>query len=471
MRHQKPRSRRALRTLVLATALVGLLLCVCRGARAAPLDPKGQDWEGLAQLVALAQAELGATRVVVTPSLDMRTLGRGDALLVVHPEGSLDVDELSSFMHAGGRIAMLDDYGTGDELLERFGIRRVPLPSHPAQTLRGNPAFAIAEAASTHSAVRDVGRVVTNHAVGLDHKALSAVLVVRGEGEPDVLLSVAGAVGQGRLLAVGDSSILMNSMLRYPGNRQLALALVRYATEDDVWGKRDGKLYVLTNGFETTGSFGHDTSVGGAVATAMRAFDDAIETLRRDGMPPLASYLLSLAVGLGVIAWTSARAGRPHRPATPRFVRPVAPYMQGGIAGRAAVLGAPQTARVMAMLELKSALEEDVATRLGLDRTIPADELAARARHARRRAGRRPGAPARDARAHGDCVHVEGAPRRRARARSRRVRRGRAGARAARPARPRQRRARSRRAARARADAAGRGVARGAGVIHWLTVP
>jgi hypothetical protein len=33
----------------------------------------------------------------------------------------------------------------------------------------------------------------------------------------------------------------------------------------------------------------------------------------------------------------------------------------------------------MAMLELKSALEEDVATRLGLDRTLPPDELAARA--------------------------------------------------------------------------------------------
>jgi hypothetical protein len=351
-------------------------------ALAAPLDPKGQDWEGLAQFVSIAQAELGTQRVVVTSKLDMRSLGRGDALFLVHPQSSIDDGEMSAFMHAGGRVILLDDYGTGDELLERFGIRRVPMPSRPAQMLRGNPAFAIAEAASTHSAVRDVGKVVTNHATGLDHKALSAVLVVRGEGEPDVLLSVAGAVGQGRLLAVGDASVVMNSMLRYPGNRQLALALVRYGTEDDVWGKRDGKLYVMANDFETTGSFGHDSSVGGAMAQTMRTFEDAIETLRRDGMPPLAAYLLALAVGLGVVAWTSARAGRPHKVVTPRFVRGAPPFMQGGIAGRAAVLASPNTARVIAMLELKSALEEDVATRLGLDRTLPPDELAARARAA-----------------------------------------------------------------------------------------
>lgn len=367
------------RALVGLVVLATLALVMSGDARATPLDPKGQDWEGLAQLVSIAQAELGTQRVVVTSKADMRVLGRGDALFLVHPQSSLDVDELSAFMHAGGRVVLLDDYGTGDELLERFGIRRVPMPSRPAQMLRGNPAFAIAEPASTHSAVRDVGRVVTNHATGLDHKALSAVLVVRGEGEPDVLLSVAGAVGQGRLLAVGDSSVVMNSMLRYPGNRQLALALVRYATEDDVWGKREGKLYVMANDFETTGSFGHDSSVGGAIAQVQRGFEEAIETLRRDGMPPLAAYLLALAVGLGVIAWTSARAGRPHKAVTPRFVRPAPPFVQGGIAGRAALLGSPSTARVMAMLELKSALEEDVATRLGLDRTLPPDELAARA--------------------------------------------------------------------------------------------
>jgi hypothetical protein len=347
-------------------------------AGAAPFEARGEDWEGLSQLVRMAEAQLGPHRVVVTSTLNLGELGREDGIVLVHPERVLDADGLTAFMRAGGRVVLLDDYGTGDGLLARFGIRRVPLPGRPAEMLRGNPSLAIAEPASAHPAVRDVGRVVTNHATGLEHPALSPVLVVRGDGEPDVLLAVAGAVGQGRLLAVGDASVTINAMLRYPGNRALAAALVRYATEDDVWGKRTGKLYVLANDFETTGSFGDESRVGGAADDLRRMLVDALETLRRDGMPPLAAYLVAVAVGLGIVIWTSSRAGRTHKSAIPRFVRRVPAVAQGGVAGHAAIIAAPGTSRVLAILELKSALEEDLATRLGLERTPPHDELVAR---------------------------------------------------------------------------------------------
>jgi hypothetical protein len=362
-----------------AAVTVTMLPPLAGAAAAAPLDPTGQDWEGLSQFVDAARAQLGAQRVVVRSTLSLSDLHREDALVLVHPENTLDVDELQAFMRAGGRIVVLDDYGKGDELLGRFGIRRVPLPLRPAEMLRGNSAFAIAEPASTHEVARDVGRVVTNRATGLEQRALSEVLVVRGDGEPDVLVSVAGAVGQGRLLAVGDSSIVMNSMLRYPGNRSLALNLVRYASEDDVWGKRDGKLYVLANGFETTGSFANDSRFGGTAGDIQHAMADALESVRHDGLPTMAAYLLALAGGLGIIAWTTTQAGRPHKAATPRFVRPVSIVAQGGVAGRTAALVAPGTSRTLAALEVKSALEEDIATRLGLDHAPAPRDLAQKA--------------------------------------------------------------------------------------------
>jgi hypothetical protein len=56
---------------------------------------------------------------------------------------------------------------------------------------------------------------------------------------------------------------------------------------------------------------------------------------------------------------------------------------QGGIAGHAAVLGAPATSRALAVLELKSALEEELATRLGLQRTPPPEQIVARMRATR----------------------------------------------------------------------------------------
>lgn len=368
----------------IAAAFVAVLVAITPGvAVATPFNPNGQDWEGLSQLVRMAQSDLGTQRVVATSTLALRDLRREDGIVLVHPERALDLDELSAFMRAGGRIILFDDYGTGDGLLTRFGMQRIPLPSRPLEMLRNKPSLAIAEPASTHPTVRDVSHVVTNHATGLEHHALSPLLVVHGDGEPDVVLAVAGAVGQGRFIAVGDASIPMNAMIRYPGNRALSRALVRYATDDDVWGKRGGTLYLLANAFETTGSFGDGSPAGAAAGEARRALLDGLDTLRREGMPPAAAYTAALLLGLGVIAWTSTRVGRTHKASSPRFTRPIPPVAHGGVAGHAAVLGAPHTSRVLVMLELKSALEEQLATRLGLDRAPPHDELVAKVRAAR----------------------------------------------------------------------------------------
>jgi hypothetical protein len=374
---------------LLLTALVPL------HAAAAPFAVRGEDWEGLSQLVRLAESEIGTQRVVVVDSRDhaapavlrLQDLKREDALLIVHPERPLDVDELAGFMRAGGRLVLMDDYGTGDELLARFGIRRVPMPVRPAEMLRSNPSLAVAEPASGHAAVRDVAHVVTNHATGLAHPGLSKLLVVHaahatGSEEPDVLLALAGAVGEGRLIAVGDASLGINSMLRFPGNRALCSALVRYATEDDAWGARAGKLYIVANDFETTGSFGGVSGVSGVLGEARHALALTVDTLRHPGMPPLAAYTLAILVGLGVVLWTSTRAGKTHRRVVPRYVRPVSPAAQGGFAGRAAVVGAPRAARALAMLELKRALEEELMTRLSLDRVPAREDLVEKARAA-----------------------------------------------------------------------------------------
>jgi hypothetical protein len=352
-------------------------------ALATPFDPYGQDWEGLSQFVRMAQGDLGTQRVVVgPPTMHFGQLKREDGIVMVHPDRAIDVDEFAAFMRAGGRLILLDDYGTGDEILTRFGIRRVPLPARPAEMLRNNPSLAIAEPASVHPTVRDVAHVVTNHATGLEHRALSPLLVVHGDGDADVLLAVAGAVGHGRLIAIGDASIPINAMLRYPGNRALSRALVRYAVDDDVWGKREGKLYVLVNGFQTEGAFGDASHTDTAMGEVRRAILEGAETLRREGLPPAGIYVGALSLAIGVVVWTSTRVGRTHKPVAPRFVRPVPTALQGGIAGHAAILGSPNTSRVLAVLELKSALEEQLATRLGLDQVPSRDELVAKARAA-----------------------------------------------------------------------------------------
>jgi hypothetical protein len=360
--------------LAILTALALQLGPVASSAWAAPLDPGGEDWEGLADFLRLAQKELDSRRVVTTERIDLGDLSPDDTLVLVHPERELDSDELEFFLHAGGNVVLLDDFGTGDAVLAHFHMQRVPLPARPAKMLRGNPAFAVAEPASSHPAVSDVAHVVTNHASGISDYGLKPLLVVQGQGEPNVLLAAVGAVGAGHFVAVGDPSIVMNTMLRYPGNRAFALSLVRFAAGD---AARRGRVFVLANEFTITGRYGENAVAGGL----RRSFRGIVDGFRQ-GVSPLAAYLAALLVGLGIVVWASARAGRTHAPLPPRYVRPTSIAAQGGVAGHAAALAAPGASRTAILVELKSAVEEVLATRLGLERLTPRDELVARARDA-----------------------------------------------------------------------------------------
>ena len=368
------------RSFVYATVLA-LSCAYATLAHAKPFDLAGSDWEGCADFAQIARDELGNARVVVVASrLDMRELKREDAVVLIHPERTLDPESLASFMRHGGRAVLLDDYGTGDRLLAHFGIQRVPAPQRPVETLRGNPSLAIAEPASNHPVVHDVGRVVTNHPTGVRHPDLSPVLKIRAVGEPDVLLAEAGAVGMGRFLAVGDASIVINSMLRYPGNKALARAIVHYATDDDTWGKRSGRLFIAAGDFEQRGSFGEQSALSDDLEELRRGALDALDHVRREGVPAPLAYWSAVLVALGIVLWVGARAGKTHRAAAPRFVRPIPSVVQGGVAGHAAVIGAPSTSRVLALLELKSALEEDLSGLLDAHHATAAREATDAAR-------------------------------------------------------------------------------------------
>ena len=175
-------------------------------------------------------------------------------------------------------------------------------------------------------------------------------------------------------LAVGDPSIVMNSMLRYSGNKAFARGLVRYAVDADAWGSRGGRLFIASGGFGQRGSFGGDADT---FAEWLREVRDLVEQIRREGLPAILAWSAAAALGLALIVWVGSRAGRLHKPVVPRFTRSIPAAAQGGVAGHAAVIAAPQTTRVLAILELKSALEEQLATLLGLSKVPGHQELLA----------------------------------------------------------------------------------------------
>jgi hypothetical protein len=344
--------------------------------RAGSFDFNDQGWEGTSELVELARARLGRERVELAATLEYGALKPEDGVLLLRPLGKLNPVEIGAFLGQGGRLAVLDDFGAATDLLSRFQIQRLGAPLRPAQSLRNNPNLAIAlptvqnvagQEQGRHAVVSRVERVVTNHPTALGHPSLTPVLTIPAVDEPDATLAVTGIIGRkGRLFAMGDPSVFINLMLRYPGNRALAEGLVDYLVDQDSWGRGGGKLYILANSFGQHGHYGGGGGVAGDLRDALENLKESVREARERGLSDTAAVLLAALTLGGALWWLGSIATRVYRRPLPRYAFASPLVAQGGVAGRAAVLGAESTPEALAVLELRAALEERLTLRLGL---------------------------------------------------------------------------------------------------------
>jgi hypothetical protein len=362
-----------------------IFLVLAAGAWAKGFEVADTGWEGTSEFFALAQEELGKARVEVVASVDYEHLSKDDGLIILHPEVDLDYNELSAFLRAGGRMAVLDDRGEAAHFLARFQIHRVEAPRHPAQSLRDNPNLAIAVPAvelvagqeqNRHPVVAGVDRVVTNHPTALEHPNLTQVLKIPALGEPDATLAVTGIIAKsGRLFAMGDPSVVINEMLRYPGNRAFALGLVKYLVENDAGSSRGGKLYVVANDFSQKGHFGGSRGALGELTSVSEALSGFATDIAKNGLPAALALALAVLACAGVLLWAVSFSSRLYRRSVPRYAVASPLVAQGGLAGRAAVLAAPSTDPVLLMLELRAALSDALCHHLGLVRLSSPEQI------------------------------------------------------------------------------------------------
>lgn len=318
----------------IASALaIAALLFAPKVSQAAPFEPASTDWEGCSRLIELARKELGPSHVEVVDEIDYEHLGPADGLLIIHPEVTFDLDEMSSFMKLGGRLAIADDFGTGDALLDRFRIERATWTSVPIRMLHGNAQLPVAVPASGHPIVADVGQVVLNHPSTVHHPELSSLLRIPlrgGENGPDVAL--AGQVGEGRLVAIGDPSIFINSMMRYSGNQTLARNLVNYLL--DTGGEhrvREAKLTIVHGRFKEHGTLGG--GVTGSLRDRLRGLSSAVDNVRREGFGAIASRVVALSIAIAAAVWVIIRAALRSKIPRPRYAaaNPEAPDVAKGV--------------------------------------------------------------------------------------------------------------------------------------------
>lgn len=273
-------------------------------------DPASGDWNGLRALVSLG-AEAGVA-VRAPTTVEVGSLTPGDALLIVYPTRPLPRADLARFVHAGGRLAVADDYGTGAALLGAFEIgRHAPGTTDASHRLRDNRNLIVAEPRGAHPLTRGVTALMTNHPQALHHASLVPIATLSGDQGALVLV---GAVGAGRLVAIGDGSVLINNMLEFPGNRAFAVNLFRYLA-------RNGRVVIAAGDTPITGAFDAARD-----SNPLRAIRAEVDRLARVQLPPDGLRALTAAIAAVVfLAAITSLPRRAHWRRTTRVHTPVLP--------------------------------------------------------------------------------------------------------------------------------------------------
>jgi hypothetical protein len=210
--------------------LLALLLVAAPGAARgqAPggeYDTVNTAWNGLSTLDALARGM--GFEVVPQAALSWDEIEPTDVLFILYPTAKIEPSHLSRFLRNGGRVLLADDFGRGEEALRDLEILRGPGAAAAADSFWDDQTFApIAKVLDpAHPLAAGVETITTNvPAIWRDLREGSRVF---GFDDGSVLVA-AVEVGDGRLVALSDPSVLINRMLEFEGNLAFAINLLRW---------------------------------------------------------------------------------------------------------------------------------------------------------------------------------------------------------------------------------------------------
>lgn len=351
---------------MLITLLLINILAVSFVRADADFTLESERWNGLSEMLSLV-AEIG---VEVKPhnQIDIGTLSPEDALLVVYPTRELPVLGLTRFMRNGGRVAVFDDYGVSDHFLRAFDITRSrPVITRDSLRIRDNENFLVAMPAGGHPLTENVSALATNHAQALFHRELAPVFKYNKDRKSALVL--VGAVGEGRLIVVADSSIFINNMLGFSGNRTFARNLVRYLS---VGGRKRLNLVIGDAALiDPAGVFAPRDSLDG--------IRRALSLIARGRISPLAVHILT-AVALIVMSLLAASALARRSPYAAYAKLVNRPETLAGFWGSVRFFALRNRDLLQPLLVFKFELEEALQNKLGFAGPPRLPELAARLR-------------------------------------------------------------------------------------------
>jgi hypothetical protein len=188
-------------------------------------DTSNTAWNGLSTLDALARGM--GFEIYVVSSLTWDEIESTDVLFLLYPTARIEPSHLSQFVRNGVRVLLADDFGRAEEALRNLDILRGPGGAARATEFWDEQTFApiAVVLAPDHPLAAGVTGLTTNYpAVWRDLRGAEPVI-----GFDDGSAVVASVeIGDGKLVALSDPSVLINRMLEFEGNLSFAINLLRY---------------------------------------------------------------------------------------------------------------------------------------------------------------------------------------------------------------------------------------------------
>lgn len=184
-------------------------------------------WNGLQEF----NSRFGAESVA-----DLAGVGRvaeGDVLVVIPylPYQPGELETIAGFVVGGGTLLLMDDYGYGNQVLERLGLdmrfdgdplldpyltyrnQRLPLAADLAEWLKLNGVEQVAMDGASSLDVSGPYQVLARSSDTSFVDRDGSEVWEEGEPEGPFVVAAQASVGRGRVVAVSDPSIAINSML------------------------------------------------------------------------------------------------------------------------------------------------------------------------------------------------------------------------------------------------------------------
>lgn len=268
-------SASAWRASMVATALAALAAATPVAAQpaadAGDYDIDNNNWNGLTTFTALARG-MGLT-VELRRDLDWNELAPTDLLVILYPSSNIVPHHLSAFISSGGRVVLGDDFGSSNRIFAELGLlrdRAVNVATH--EHYDGLPFAPLARRVGEHPLGEGAPSIVTNHPAILTELGFTRAVYQFGDDETVIAV---GDLGSGKLVALADPSVLINRMLQFEGNFQLAVNLTRF-----LMAGSSRRLTIVTGDFTLRGE---PPPTKGADDGTVTAFVNAVnEWLRRD---------------------------------------------------------------------------------------------------------------------------------------------------------------------------------------------